>query len=89
MKKQLDSAEMREWARAGAKRRITELKQELDRIYVIFPELRGREPRQPTPSVARLVKRRRRMSVAGRARLRASLKKRWAEAKKAGKKRLG
>jgi len=48
---------------------------------------RGRSP-APEAAVARKP-RRRRMSPETRAKLAASAKKRWAEAKKAGKKRLG
>jgi hypothetical protein len=66
----------------------------MERIYRTFPGLkRGKTARAATKDdaapVAKRGRKRRRMSAEGRAKLRASAKRRWAEAKKAGKKRLG
>ena len=94
-KRQFD-VELRAWARMGAEKRLVELAEEAEAIHRAFPELRDRhevsvaprESRSATPKTTGR-RRRRRMSAAGRAKLRASLKKRWAAAKKAGKTRLG
>lgn len=86
--------DVRDWARIGAERRLIEIAEEAAAIHRAFPELRDRHEvpgrtRATAPRSNRPVRRRRRMSAAGRAKLRASLKKRWAAAKKAGKTRLG
>jgi len=86
--------DLRDWARVGAERRLVEIAEEAAAIHRAFPELRDRhEVTTGSPRVGQAVKppvrRRRRMSAAGRAKLRAALKKRWAAAKKAGKTRLG
>ena len=95
MAKQLLDEQVRVWARIGAERRLVELAAEAATIHRAFPELRHRHeasstrasaPRRDAASTP--VRRRRRMSAAGRAKLRAALKKRWAAAKKAGKTRL-
>lgn len=89
-KKRLQAAALREWARPGAERRVAELRQDLEQIYGIFPELRGGpQAKRHQKVTAQTRRRRRRMSAEGRAKLRASLKKRWAAAKKAGKTKLG
>lgn len=86
--------DVRDWARLGAERRLVELAEEAAAIHRAFPELRDRHEvptrsRGAAPASSRPVRRRRRMSAAGRAKLRAALRKRWAAAKKAGKTRLG
>jgi hypothetical protein len=83
----------------GAERRLVEIAEEAAAIHRAFPELRNRHEAtrrgaSHVPSPAQEDepangRRRRRMSAAGRARLRAALKKRWADAKKAGRKKLG
>lgn len=88
--------EVRAWARIGAERRLVELADEAAAIHRAFPELRDRHEvsagavgRRASVGPEPGRKHRRRMSAAGRAKLRASLKKRWAAAKKAGKTSLG
>lgn len=88
----LDRKIVREWARMGAERRLVEIAEEAAAIHRAFPELRDRHEVATVPREAAAAPRRvrgsRRMSAEGRARLRAALKKRWAAAKRAGKKRL-
>ena len=84
---------LREWARIGAERRLVEIAEEATAIHRAFPELRNRREVSRTPGTEtierpRRTRRGRKLSAAGRERLRASLKKRWAAAKKAGKTRL-
>jgi len=84
---------LREWARIGAERRLVEIAEEAAAIHRAFPELRNRHevsraPGGETIERPRLTRRGRKLSPAGRERLRASLKKRWAAAKKAGKTKL-
>jgi hypothetical protein len=84
---------LREWARIGAERRLVEIAEEAAAIHRAFPELRNRHEVDRTPSAEnierpRRARRGRTLSAAGRERLRASLKKRWAAAKKAGKTKL-
>lgn len=87
--------DLRNWARIGAERRLVDIAQEAAAIRAAFPELRDRHEAAETPARRKAAsnggkpKRRRRLSAAGRAKLRASLKKRWAAAKKAGKTKLG
>lgn len=87
--------DLRNWARMGAERRLVDIAQEAAAIHAAFPELRDRHEaaktlgRRNAASNGAKPKRRRRLSAAGRAKLRASLKKRWAAAKKAGKTKLG
>lgn len=94
MAKRLAAEDLRKWALVGAEQRLAALAVEAAAIHRVFPQLPGRV-RGAAAVVAgtgRKVagrKRRRRMSAAGRAKLRASLKKRWAAAKRAGKTRLG
>ena len=89
MAKRAKNQDLLQWALTGAKERLDALRAEMARIYATFPSLRsGRAARgKDTPQATG--RKRRRMSAAGRAKLRASAKRRWAEAKKAGKKRLG
>lgn len=93
MAKRVTGDELRKWALVGAEQRLAGLAAETAAIRRIFPELRGKA-RGGAAVVARAAQKiagrpRRRMSAAGRASLRAALKKRWAAAKKAGKTRLG
>lgn len=85
--------DVRDWARMGAERRLVEIAEEAAAIHRAFPELRDRHEARGSRNAAtpspRPIRRRRRISAAGRAKLRAALKKRWAAAKKAGKSRLG
>jgi hypothetical protein len=85
--------DLREWARIGAERRLVEIAEEATAIHRAFPELRNRhEVGSPLGAEGierpRRTRRGRKLSAAGRERLRASLKKRWAAAKKAGKTKL-
>ena len=93
MAKRRFDTDLREWARIGAERRLVEIAEEAAAIHRAFPELRN--PREvsrtsgaETIDRPRRTRRRRKLSAAGRGRLRASLKKRWAAAKKAGKTKL-
>ncbi len=92
------ASDLRVWALIGAEKRLVEIADEAAMIHRAFPELRNRREvpgrtrrRRPNrtedanKAAAKHVRRRRRLSAAGRAKLRASLKKRWAAAKKAGK----
>ena len=94
MAKRVTGGDLRKWALVGAEQRLAALAVETAAIRRMFPELRG-TVRGGAAVVARTAhkmvgrSRRRRMSAAGRAKLRAALKKRWAAAKKAGKTRLG
>jgi hypothetical protein len=81
--------EVLRWARVGAAQRLAQLTAETASIYRAFPELRRLRSRRDEPQTTATRRTRRRMSAAGRAKLRAAAKRRWAEAKKAGKKRLG
>lgn len=94
MAKRVTPSELRRWALVGAEQRLAALAVETATIRRMFPELRGKVKAGAavvTRTAQKMVgrPRRRRMSAAGRAKLRASLKKRWAAAKKAGKTRLG
>jgi hypothetical protein len=85
--------DLREWARIGAERRLVEIAEEAAAIHRAFPELRSRREVSRTPGAETVTRpqptrRGRKLSAAGRERLRASLKKRWAAAKKAGKTKL-
>ena len=85
--------DLREWARMGAERRLVEIGEEAAAIHRAFPELRNRHEVSRAPGAQsierpRPTRRGRKLSAAGRERLRASLKKRWAAAKKAGKTKL-
>ena len=94
------ASDLRAWALIGAQKRLVEIADEAAMIHRAFPEIRnrrevpgrtrGRRPARTNDdnAAAKPVRRRRRLSAAGRAKLRASLKRRWAEAKKAGKTRL-
>ena len=94
MAKRLAAEDLRKWALVGAEQWLAATAVEAAAIHRVFPELRGRV-RAVAAVVARTGrkvagrKRRRRMSAAGRAKLRTALKRRWAAAKKAGKTRLG
>ena len=94
MAKRTKNQELLTWALTGAKERLSALTAEITRIYQTFPSLRsarGASPRTARSNAGGTAprKRRRRLSAEARAKLRASAKRRWAEAKKAGKKRLG
>ena len=94
MAKRVKHEDLLQWALTGAKERLSALTAEIDRIYRTFPSLRGAHPAgskrgRSTASDTAAPRKRRRFSAAARAKLRASAKRRWAEAKKAGKKRLG
>ncbi len=93
MAKRAKNQDLLQWALAGARERLTILTREINNIYQTFPHLRGGRSRGAEPAAATHTAagkgKRRRMSAAGRAKLRAAAKRRWAEAKKAGKKRLG
>jgi len=90
--KRAKNQDLLQWALTGAKDRLAALSTEMERIYRTFPLLKGGETTRAVNKdfgrAARRGRKRRRMSAAGRAKLRASAKRRWAEAKKAGKKRL-
>jgi hypothetical protein len=91
--KRAKNQDLLEWAITGAKERLTALTSEIERIYRTFPSLRGTRLTHSRSARATSAgtgpRKRRRLSPEGRAKLRASAKRRWAEAKKAGKKRLG
>ena len=92
--KRVRSADLLQWALTGARERLNALTAEIERIYQTFPSLKSAHAVSPkrgrsTASDTAAPKKRRRFSAAARAKLRASAKRRWAEAKKAGKKRLG
>lgn len=94
MAKRAKHKDLLEWAITGAKERLDALTGEIERIYRTFPSLRGARRTnsrsvRTTPAAGSRPRKRRRLSAEGRAKLRASAKRRWAEAKKAGKKRLG
>ena len=93
MAKRTHNQDLLQWALTGAKDRLNALTAEIDRIYRTFPSLRsgrGASPRTTRSTAGGAAPRkRRRLSAEARAKLRASAKRRWAEAKKAGKKRLG
>lgn len=93
MAKKTKNQELLTWALTGAKERLSALTAEISRIYQTFPSLRstrGANPRTARSNAGGTAPRkRRRLSAEARAKLRASAKRRWAEAKKAGKKRLG
>ena len=82
-----------QWALTGAAERLSALRAEMARIYQTFPSLRVSRPATTrsgrTATAQTRPRKRRRFSAEARAKLRASAKRRWAEAKKAGKKRLG
>ena len=78
---------LRAWARIGAEQRLVEIAEEAAAIHRAFPELRNQPKVSRTTGAEtigrpRRTRRGRKLSAAGRERLRASLKKRWA-AKKA------
>jgi len=82
-----------QWALAGARERLDALSEEMERVYRVFPSLRRstRKARNMGAVTGRTERAgtHRRLSSAARAKLRAHAKRRWAEAKKAGRKRLG
>ena len=80
MAKRVSTAELRNWARAGAKARIQELSAEIERIKAAFPSefaLRGgtKKPRK-----------KRKLSAAGRKAISDAAKARWAKVR-AGRKK--
>ena len=79
------------WARLGARARLAEIERERTEILQAFPELARRakagKPGRTAPSVERK-RRAREMTPAWRAKLGVAAKRRWAEAKKAGRTRL-
>ena len=84
--------DLKSYARRGAEARLAELREEMNAIYGVFPDLRRGRP-AATPSDGSTAapsgrRRRRRMSAAARKRMAAATKARWAAAKKAGKSRL-
>jgi hypothetical protein len=90
--KKVKNQDLLHWALTGAKERLNALRAEIERIYQTFPSLRGTRQSSAEATPARAAsggRKRRRFSPAARAKLRAAAKRRWAEAKKAGKKRLG
>jgi hypothetical protein len=92
--KTVKNEDLLQWALTGAKERLSALTAEIERIYRTFPSLRSAHLGSPrkarsTATDTAAPRKRRRFSAAARAKLRASAKRRWAEAKKAGKKRLG
>jgi len=91
--KRTKNQELLQWALNGAKDRLNALTAEVERIYRTFPSLRGARGASPrttrSSATGAAPRKRRRLSAEARAKLRASAKRRWAEAKKAGKKRLG
>ncbi len=85
-----------EWALRGAAARLEEIRAEIAEIFKAFPQLRFQRAgsrsvkaaRQGSERTATAPTRRRRMSKEWRAKLAAATKRRWAEAKKAGRKGL-
>jgi hypothetical protein len=88
-----------EWARLGTRARLIEIEAEREAIFRAFPELRrGRHAsRRSVPGRRRVAgelgslvtgRKRRGMTAAWRAKLAAAAKRRWPEAKKAGRTRL-
>jgi hypothetical protein len=91
--KRVKNQDLLHWALAGAKERLGALTAEIESIYRTFPLLQTSSTRktkerrvEAAPTGA---PKRRRFSAAARAKLRAAAKRRWAAAKKAGKKTLG
>ena len=93
MAKRVKNQDLLQWALTGARERLTALSAEMERIFRTFPSLRsaGAKTTRAAAAKARAARprKRRRMSAAARAKLPAAAQRRWAEAKKAGKKRLG
>ncbi len=93
MAKRAKNQDLLQWALSGARARLHDLSAEMERIHRTFPSLRGSRVASAIVGRSRSTeegtRKRRRFSAAARAKLRAAAKRRWAEAKKAGKKRLG
>lgn len=82
----LSRKELLHYARAGAQARIEQLRAELASLEAAFGKGRGRAPGRPAANVVAPAKRK--MSAAGRTRIAAAAKKRWAKwraEKKSGK----
>lgn len=75
---------------AGLRRAESQLERQLAGVRDALSALQGRVTRAGRGRPAKPGRKpRRRISAAGRAKLRAAAKRRWAEAKKAGRTRLG
>lgn len=77
---------------AGLKRAESQLQRQLEGVRNALAALErgtgGQRRGRPAKGSVPVRRRRRRLSAAGRAKLRASAKRRWAEARKAGRTRL-
>ena len=80
MAKRVSTAELRNWARAGAKARIQELSVEIERIRAAFPSEFGLAGGQKKR------RKKRKLSAAGRKAISDAAKARWAKVR-AGKKK--
>jgi hypothetical protein len=78
--KRLSRSELVSLARVGAQARIAELEAEIASIRRTFGSGRGRKPgRSPGDTAAKPRRRRRKLSAAGRAKIAAAAKARWAK----------
>ena len=86
----IKSAEMIGWALGGIEREIMQTKDRLAALTSQAAKLRTRlgKGRGTAPAVAAPKRKRRKMSAESRKRISDNMRKRWAEAKKSGKRRL-
>lgn len=88
----MEKFDLREYAVRGAEQRLLEIAEEAARIFAAFPELRepgrgfdavrGSGRSGIKSSVPKTVRRRRKMSAAGKRRISEAAKKRWVEWRK-------
>lgn len=92
------SAEMLGWALGGLEREISQTRERLASLTAQAAKLRARvgsgrggaaAAAEGTPAPAKTGRKRRKMTAEGRKRISDLMKKRWADTKKAGKRRLG
>jgi hypothetical protein len=77
-------ANVRDWVRIGASRRIAEISAELAQIHKAFPELQRAQPKATPARRARVTRRgRRSMSATEKAEVSRRMKKYWAARRKA------
>ena len=72
----------RKWALVGAEARLKEVQSEIDEIYRVFPELRGRQSVSDGHNALKV----KRFSPAGRAAISDGMRKYWARRKAAAAK---
>lgn len=73
----------KKWARVGAEARLKEIQAEVEEIYEVFPELRGRKA---SSRAAAAPERTRQFSQAGKAAISEGMRKYWARRKAAAAK---